>query len=112
MSQIEKNSSFLTQSYMFDINQSKAIDGVLIKSDFCQNVDENIEDPFDSMWLKLIAISVYIFLILSSGLMIAFTKYEQLYHGHYRTVINQLLSNLYMIVSKLAENPNKYFTVS
>ena len=65
---------------------------------FNQTIDETLEDPYDSIWLQLIAVFVYLSIILSSCLMMAFTYYEQLYHGHYRTVINQLITNLYNVV--------------
>ena len=64
---------------------------------FNQTIDETLEDPYDSIWLQLIAFFVYLLIILSSCLMMAFTYYEQ-DHGHYRTVINQLLTNLYNVV--------------
>ena len=56
---------------------------------------QKIEDPFDSMWLKFGAFCTYIVAVLSSGIMFAFISYEQQFHGHFRTLINQLLSNLY-----------------
>ena len=56
---------------------------------------QKIEDPFDSMWLKFGAFGTYIVAVLSSGIMFAFISYEQQFHGHFRTLINQLLSNLY-----------------
>jgi hypothetical protein len=66
--------------------------------EFNQTADETLEDPYDSIWLQLIAVFVYLLIVLSSCLMMAFTYYEQLYHGHYRTVINQLITNLYNVV--------------
>ena len=59
---------------------------------------EVMEDIFDSIWFKIVAIVCYIVILLSSGLMLAFAEYEKLYHGHFRTLTNQLLSNLYVIV--------------
>ena len=69
-----------------------------IDVDFNQTIDETLEDPYDSIWLQLIAVFVYLLIILSSCLMMAFTYYEQLYHGQYRTVINQLITSLYNLV--------------
>ena len=69
----------------------------IVKAGFNQITDETLEDPYDSIWLQLIAVFVYLLIILSSCLMMAFTYYEQ-DHGHYRTVINQLLTNLYNVV--------------
>ena len=67
--------------------------------------DENLEqklflqDPFDSIWLKAIAILSYFVCLLASAIMLAFIRYENDHHGNFRTVINQLLSNLYAMVS-------------
>ena len=53
-------------------------------------------DPFDSVWLKLVTIVVYIIEVSDSVIMMAFVVYETNgYNGHYRTLINQLLSHLY-----------------
>ena len=67
--------------------------------------DENLEQqlllqiPYDSVWLKIIAILSYFICLLASAIMVSFIKYENEYHGNFRTVINQLLSNLYAMVS-------------
>ena len=52
------------------------------------------EDPYDSLWLKIITVGVYMVEMFSSAVMIAFISFERDY-GHYRTLINQLLSYLY-----------------
>ena len=50
-------------------------------------------DPFDSTVLKFLTVIVYIVEILASIIMFAFVSYETGGDaGHYRTVINQLLS--------------------
>ena len=57
-------------------------------------------DLYDSIWLKLITILVYIVEVIASMVMVAFVTFEtQGYAGHYRTLINQLLSYLYGAVS-------------
>ena len=57
-------------------------------------------DPFDSIFLKLLTVIVYIIEILSSTILLAFVVYETKgYAGHYRTVMNQLLSCGYGAVS-------------
>ena len=54
------------------------------------------EDPFDSIWLKLFTVIVYAVEIISSIIMLAFVVYETNgLAGHYRTLINQLLSYHY-----------------
>ena len=59
------------------------------------------QDPYDSIWLKIIAIFSYFIGLITSAIMLAFIKYENKHHGNFRTVINQLVSNLYaMLVSK------------
>ena len=57
------------------------------------------QDPYDSVWLKIIAIAAYFIGLVSSAIMLAFINYETGHHGNFRTVINQLLSNLYGMVS-------------
>ena len=53
-------------------------------------------DPYDSIWLKISTIFVYIVEVLASIVMLAFVAYETGgLAGHYRTLINQLLSCLY-----------------
>ena len=57
-------------------------------------------DPYDSIWLKLFTVVFYIVEILASLVMFAFVKYETSgLAGHYRTLINQLLSYFYGGVS-------------
>ena len=58
-----------------------------------------LQDPHDSIWLKIVAILSYFIGLTNSAIMLAFIKYENEYHGNFRTVINQLLSNLYAMVS-------------
>ena len=57
-------------------------------------------DPYNSIWLKLLTILVYFIEVIASIIMLAFVSYEtQGLAGHYRTLINQLLSYLYGGVS-------------
>ena len=57
-------------------------------------------DPYDSIWLKLATILVYCVEVMASIVMVAFVAFEtQGFAGHYRTLINQLLSYLYGGVS-------------
>ena len=58
-----------------------------------------LQDPYDSVWLKIMAILFYFIGILASVIMLAFIKYETEHHGNFRSVINQLLSNMYAMVS-------------
>ena len=58
-----------------------------------------LQDPYDSIWLKFMAILFYFIGLLASAIMLAFIKYESGHHGNFRSVINQLLSNLYAMVS-------------
>ena len=58
-------------------------------------------DPYGSIWLKLITILVYVVEVIASMVMVAFVAFEtQGLAGHYRTLINQLLSYLYGGVSR------------
>ena len=66
-----------------------------------QNLEEHLllQDPYDSVWLKVVAILSYFIGLFVSAIMLAFINYENGHHGNFRTVINQLLSNLYAMVS-------------
>ena len=59
-----------------------------------------LEDPYDSIWLKIVAILFYFIGLINSAIMLAFINYENEHHGNFRTVINQLLSKMYAMVSK------------
>ena len=57
-------------------------------------------DPYNSIWLKLATILVFSIEVMLAGIMFAFVYYETTgLAGHYRTIINQLLSYLYGGVS-------------
>ena len=58
-----------------------------------------LQDPYDSVWLKIMAIVFYFIGLFASVIMLAFINYENGHHGNFRSVINQLLSNLYFVVS-------------
>ena len=58
-----------------------------------------LQDPFESVWMKFIAILSYFIGLVNSAIMLAFINYEKEHHGNFRTVINQLLSNMYAMVS-------------
>ena len=58
-----------------------------------------LQDPYDSVWLKAIGILSYFIDLVNSAIMLAFINYENGHHGNFRTVIYQLLSNLYAMVS-------------
>ena len=57
------------------------------------------QDPYDSIWLKIVAVLSYFIGLTNSAIMLAFINYENGHHGNFRTVINQLLTNLYAMVS-------------
>ena len=58
-----------------------------------------LQDPYDSVWLKVIAVLCYFINLLACAVMLAFINYENGHHGNFRSVINQLLSTLYAMVS-------------
>ena len=67
---------------------------------FAFEIDKSLVDPYDSTWLKIITILVYLVEVIASMVMVAFVAFEtQGLAGHYRTLINQLLSYLYGGVS-------------
>ena len=56
-------------------------------------------DPFDTISLKLLTIIIYIIEILASAILLTFVVFETSgLAGHYRTVINQILSSVYAAV--------------
>ena len=87
--------------YEYSPDQSNLkLNSTLTKSLLLSNwykIDTEIwEDPFDSIWLKLLTIIVYAVEIMSSIIMLSFVVYETNgLAGHYRTLINQLLSYHY-----------------
>ena len=84
------------------MEEELAITEAVIFGNFERNEKEVIKfvDPYDSIGLKVATIAVYGIEIISSIVMITFVVYEtQGLAGHYRTLINQLLSYLYGAVS-------------
>ena len=81
------------------MNSSEHIKGTLLS--FLE--PEKIEawtDPYNSIHLRLLTIIIYLFEIGASLVMLTFVSYETKgLFGHYRTVINQLLSYAYGTVS-------------
>ena len=72
----------------------------LTKSEF----DTDWIDPYDPIWLKLLSVNIYAMEIFESIVMVAFVNYETAgLFGHYRTLINQLLSHLYGGVSTFSK---------
>ena len=81
------------------MNSSEHIKGTLL-SFFEPEKIEVWTDPYDSIHLKLLTIIIYLFEIGASLVMLTFVSYEiKGLFGHYRTVINQLLSYAYGTVS-------------
>ena len=59
------------------------------------NTEEWI-DPYISIWLKMLTCCIYIVEVMAAIIMTSFVYYETNgYAGHYRTLINQLLSYFY-----------------
>ena len=87
------------------MNSSKHIKGTLL-SFFEPEEIEEWTDPYNSVHLKLLTIITYLIEIWAATIMLIFVSHETRgLFGHYRTVINQLLSYAYAAVS------NKKFTV-
>ena len=74
------------------MSSSKPINGLLV-SHFEPEEIEVWTDPYNSIPLKLLTIIIYIIELWASTIMLIFVSYEKNgLFGHYRTVINQLLS--------------------
>ena len=87
-------------SIMVNLNGTKSIEEFLT-CEF-EIIFEQWNDPFDSVWLKVATIIVYAVEIFASLIMLAFVFQETRgFFGHYRTLINQLLSYLYGGVSTI-----------
>ena len=88
----------IQQSIMVNLNGTKSI-AEFMTCEF-EIIFEQWNDPFDSIWLKIATIIVYAVEIFASLIMLAFVVHETRgLFGHYRTLINQLLSYLYGGVS-------------
>ena len=74
-----------------------------LKEEWIKQEESNIfVDPYDSMWIKVVITASFLIQILESGILVSFVFYEtQGFAGPYRTVINQLLSGFYTLVSKM-----------
>ena len=99
------SNSSLEDENIVEINSKIIIGGFQNVDDFEKNKGAGFVDPYDSVWLKIATAIVYKVEILSSLVIFAFIDYEK-HYGHYRTLINQLLSILYGVVSLLVMNLN------
>ena len=99
------SNSSLEDENIVEINAKIIIGGFQNVDDFEENERLGFIDPYDSVWLKVATVIVYTIEILSSFVIFAFIDYEK-HYGHYRTLINQLLSILYGVVSLLVMNLN------
>ena len=89
---------------MKTMNSSEHIKGTLL-SFFEPEEIEEWTDPYNSIHLKLLTIITYLIEIWASTIMLIFVSHETRgLFGHYRTVINQLLSYAYAAVS-MKKNP-------
>jgi hypothetical protein len=93
-----------------DDNFSDPSNQMIIRSSF-ENQTTNAEewiDPYDSVWLKILTFFVYIVEVMAASIMITFVYYETSgYAGHYRTLINRLLSYFYGAVIHTVDGYNK-----
>ena len=92
----EMNMSAINSTNSYENMESAANISLFVPTIF--EIVHSVEfvDPYDSIWLKLITIGVYLVQILSALVNIAFVTFETRgLAGHYRTLVNQLLSYLY-----------------
>ena len=86
------------------MNSSEGINSSLL-SFFEPEEIEEWTDPYNLIPLKLLTIIVYLLELCAATVMLIFVVYETKgLFGHYRTVINQLLSYGYGAVSKKITN--------
>ena len=69
----------------------------LVVSEFENSGQEELWiDPYNSIWMKILTVAIYVIEVVAAFVMFAFVAYETGgLAGNYRTVINQLLSYLY-----------------
>ena len=92
------NNKFTRTDFIKDLTNSiDQVQNVYLGNDTRVETGIRFEDPYDSLWLKMITAGVYMVEVFSSAVMIAFISFERDF-GHYRTLINQLLSYLYGVV--------------
>ena len=93
-----------------DDNFSDSTNQLIIRSSF-ENQTTNAEewiDPYDSVWLKILTFFIYIVEVMAASIMITFVCYETSgYAGHYRTLINRLLSLFYGAVIHTVDGYNE-----
>ena len=93
-----------------DDNLSDPSNQMIIRSSFENQTTDTEEwiDPYDSVWLKILTFFIYIVEVSAASIMITFVYYETSgYAGHYRTLINQLLSYFYGGVILTVDGYNK-----
>ena len=79
-----------------DETANEWIDGFIVT----ENEPNLFADPYNSVWTKIFGTLFYIFQVSLSFILMTFVVYEtQGLAGHYRTLINQLLSWFYLLVS-------------
>ena len=89
----------IEKKFACQMNSSEHIKVTLL-SFFEPDKIEEWTDPYNSILLKLLTIIIYLFEVAASMVMLTFVSYETKgLFGHYRTVINQLLSYAYGAVS-------------
>ena len=92
------NSTKLTHFDNIHDNFSESENQLLIGALFENETTNNEEwiDPYNSVWLKMLTCCIYIVEVMAAVIMTSFVYYETNgYAGHYRTLINQLLSYFY-----------------
>ena len=78
----------------FSDSENQLLIGALFENETI-NTEEWI-DPYNSVWLKMLTFCIYIVEMMAAVIMTSFVYYETNgYAGHYRTLINQLLSYFY-----------------
>ena len=95
----EGNLTEICQKIIFPVSFKENPLRNTFKDPFSFEIDISL-DPYDSIWLKLTTVLVYCVEVMASIVMVAFVAFEtQGFAGHFRTLINQLLSYLYGGVS-------------
>ena len=91
---------------MSSSNKTEPLEGLVLCLFEIEVFEEQWVDPYDSVLLKVGTICIQAVDVIAVMIMLAFVAFETKgLAGHYRTLINQLLSYLYGVVST---RPSKY----
>ena len=93
----------MTASFIYSYTLALHLNNLTVQEYFVTFEEPNLfVEPYDNLWIKLAATVIYLFGICGAFIQYSFVLYEANgYLASFRTVINQLVSSGYFIVSLL-----------